>query len=587
MTEVLNLQALRGIVGNSGDVYYAKGHTNLGDGGGGIFIWRIDLIFRASGIYSQDNNGTIVKVTGNDTGRWVRQYEGYINILYFGALGIGGDYTQNFQNAIDYAKLNSKDDPFLKTSTIFIPNGSYFISTVFLKNGVSIIGESMDRTIIYPTSGGLDGEYMFKMESGPVIINISNLNLAGLGATGQSTNRGAFLFEAFGQSEYPFHGGLWNSRITNINIYGFKGHGIYLKGGGSGSNYLLPNQFTVFENVRVFNTNDATVDIKNSLRMTGENGQITFLNCEFDGSFTKTSQDVYTFKKGKNVWIENDDKYQSAVISFINCTIQYADYGMYISWAENVTIDNCWFEMLGVAIIVKSNQIPSTGGVDPSKSINVVNNRFADAAGFGGRNVSSLPTPPNIKVGQCLNITNSFVNVNNNYVAITLPEIVGQPSYYNDNCRFIIAQNNTIGGVSAQGNSFQLEKLGITFGIYQLIRIQSDNSINCSGNKLIFIDQRVDPSTHQPAITLLKTINSSINAGELLTLRADQGNVTFQNTENIFFKPTSGNSFTIANGDIVTFIKIDNIITTNPTPPTPPKTYYSTYQLVSVMKNVV
>lgn len=407
---------------------------------------------------------------------------------------------------------------------------------------------------------------MFKMESGPVTINISNLNLSG-----QNTDRGAFLFDAQFQSTSPFHGGLWNSRISDINIYGFKGHGIYLKGGGQNSNYLLPNQFTIFENVRVFNFSDNY----NSLRMTGQNGQITFLNCEFDGYFTKTAQDVYTFKKGKNVWIENEDKYQSAVISFINCTIQYADYGMYISWAENVTIDNCWFEMLGVAIIVKSNQISSQSGLQPSKSVNVINNRFADAAGFGERNVSSLPTPPNIKVGQCLNVTNSFVNVSNNYVAISLPE-PGQPSYYNDNCRFIIAQNNTIGGVATQGNSFQLEKLGITFGIYQLIKIQSNNSIDCSGHKLIFIDQSV-PNP----VTIIKTINSSINAGEYLTFRADQGTVTFQNTGNIFFKVTSGNSFTISNGDIVTFIKIDNIIGTQANP------IYQSYQLASIIKNVV
>lgn len=164
MTEVTKLSALRGIVGSTnGELYYAKGHSNLGDGGGGIFMWRTDYNFIGTGTYNQDNDGTIVKVTGNDTGRWVRQYVGYINVLYFGALGTGGDYTLNLQRAIDFAKLNSKDDPFLKISTIFIPNGSYYVSTVFLKNGVSIIGESNDRTIFYPVAGGIDGEYMFKI----------------------------------------------------------------------------------------------------------------------------------------------------------------------------------------------------------------------------------------------------------------------------------------------------------------------------------------------------------------------------------------------------------------------------------------
>lgn len=104
MTEVLNLQALRSIVGISdGDLYYAKGHTSAGDGGGGIFMWRTGAIFLTGnppsipGIYSVDNNGTIIQaVIGgipDDTGRWVRQYDGYINVLYFGAFGVGNPYN--------------------------------------------------------------------------------------------------------------------------------------------------------------------------------------------------------------------------------------------------------------------------------------------------------------------------------------------------------------------------------------------------------------------------------------------------------------------------------------------------------------
>lgn len=63
MTEVLNLQALRTIVGSfDGELYYAKGHTSAGDGGGGIFMWRTNSVFIGTGIYNQENNGTIIKV---------------------------------------------------------------------------------------------------------------------------------------------------------------------------------------------------------------------------------------------------------------------------------------------------------------------------------------------------------------------------------------------------------------------------------------------------------------------------------------------------------------------------------------------
>ncbi len=129
MTEVANSQALRGIVGSTnGELYYVKGHKNLGDGGEGVFMWRTYDIFKnpTTGIYINDNNGTILKTTsstGWNVGRWVRQYEGHINVLYFGAFGKTQDYTTAFQNAIDFASLYTLNDPELKGSVeIASPN---------------------------------------------------------------------------------------------------------------------------------------------------------------------------------------------------------------------------------------------------------------------------------------------------------------------------------------------------------------------------------------------------------------------------------------------------------------------------------
>jgi Pectate lyase superfamily protein len=570
MTEVTNLTDLRNLPITT-ETIYIKGYDNPGDGGGGMFLWRDEPIFQ-TGIYSTENYGTIIKSNIVDTkkGSWVRQYDGYINVLWFGALGrfnspdlpVQPNYNTRIQNAIDFASLNSKNlnDQTLKGSTVFIPNGKYQVTNLILKSGVTILGESINETILYATEG-VEEDYLFEMEAGVVMLNISNLNLSGNG-----TERGAFLFFPQGQSTSPFYGGLWNSRISNIIINGFKGHSIYLQGGEKFSNYLLPNQFSVFENVRVFNPNNKT----NSLRMTGENGQITFLNCEFDGE-TSVASDVYTFKKGLNVYIENRDVYISSVISFINCTFQYADYGIIIKWAENVTIDNCWFEQLGVSVLVESNLISPISDFLPSKGISVVNNRFVNAAGFG-----SLNAPDNIKEGQCVNISNSFVSVNNNFVGVTKPE----GKYLNKLSRFIVAYNNTVGGVSAQGNTFQVEKLGETFGILQKILVNSDDSIDCSGHRLVFLNQQVIKDQPLPNPNV-KRINSSINAGEYLTIRADQGKVTFYNTDNIFFQTSNpNNSFTIDNGNIVTFVKIDNIIGTLTNP------IYQSYQLVSIMREV-
>lgn len=153
MTEVTNLAALRNLPITT-DTVYVKGYDNAGDGGGGLFLWRTETQFQ-TGNYSSENYGTIIKsnLVPNNQGSWIRQYEGFINVLYFGALGFGNDYTTAFQRAIDFANLNSKINPSLKGSTVFIPNGSYVISSIMLKTGISIIGESMESTILYATSG--------------------------------------------------------------------------------------------------------------------------------------------------------------------------------------------------------------------------------------------------------------------------------------------------------------------------------------------------------------------------------------------------------------------------------------------------
>ena len=500
MTEVTNLTDLRNLPITT-DTVYVKGYDNAGDGGGGLFLWRTETQFQ-TGNYSAENYGTIIKsnLVPNNQGSWVRQYEGFINVLYFGALGFGNDYTTAFQRAIDFASLNSKINPTLKGSTVFIPNGSYVLTNIILKDGVTILGESLGKTNIY-SSGGTSSQYLFEIESGPVFINISNLNIIG-----NDTDKGCFLFQAKNSTSSPFHGGLWYSRISNISITGFKGNGIYLYGGGDASNYLLPNQFNIFENVRVNKNSDYTY----ALYMTGQNGQVSFINCQFDGFYKNGA-----YSKGQNIRIHNEKQYTSAVVSFINCTCQDADYGMYIEWAENITIDNCWFENLGVAITVKSNIEAGTNDV-LCKSINILNNRFANAAGFG-----SLNAPNNIKAGQCISVNKSFVNIYNNYVTVSEPEGV----YFNNNSSFLISANNVTGGINIANNSFQVNKLGKTFGVMQVINVVS-NTIDCYGNKEVF----VNGSTSQ-----ITTIKSSINAGELLNIRANGSSITFKNSNNIFF----------------------------------------------------
>ena len=88
-----------------GDLVYIKGFTFPGDGGGGYFMWKTDDIF-LTGVLSTDNAGTVLQSWNTSLqGRWVRQYDGHINVAYFGAVGAWGDNTSNIQRAIDFAEI--------------------------------------------------------------------------------------------------------------------------------------------------------------------------------------------------------------------------------------------------------------------------------------------------------------------------------------------------------------------------------------------------------------------------------------------------------------------------------------------------
>lgn len=542
MIEETNLNALRSAAITS-DTIYVQGHTTPGDGGGGLFRWRDNL----SGIYNFDNDGTIIESCISTDGKWVRQYDDLINVLYFGAFGDGADYTDQIQKAIDFAALNTLINSHRapRGSTVFMPNGTYTLQHIILKTGINILGESSIDTKIYCANHEKD--YLFEMEAGEVILNISNLAIFG-----EEMNRGCFLFEGTAGSNHD--GGLWYSTFKNISINHFKGNGIYLKGGLK--ERQTPNQFNVFENVRIYKAEDREIEVPlvyYALNMTGQNGQHTFINCEFDGFFYPEDGEkkVLIFDRIPIINIENNfstnDYMSSAVVTFLNCSIQNSDFGVKINYAENITFDNCWFESLGVALSIIGDNMENA----PSKSINIINNRFANASGYGPIKVGS----DNIKAGRCVFVDKSVVNIYNNYVAAVEP--------IDPNSLFVTVEEGNY-GVNCYNNTFKNDNpnLSRTYGIMQVISVMS-NSINCYSNKLIFVHASVDS---------ISNIISATNAGEILVIRAHLGSISFDNSGNIFL--TNRSTFTLDDGEIASFVKIDIGSSTN----------NQTYQLLSFTK---
>lgn len=525
-----NISALKSYTDYVNDkVIYVKGYYSAGDGGEGFFVYK-------SAETLADNDGVIIKpttVSGN--GRWIRQYSGYINVNYFGVirdwLPSGFSNSDRIQKIIDFTAhiFGSPSNGWankLSDMTIQFPNGSYFIDKpLVLKDRVKIVGGAATLFTVNP---GSNYDYMIKMNSGPVVnCEIDNLMLN----LNDNNNIGGIHLKGSGTPS----GGIWMSKFKNINIVNLKGNGIHMEGGDLSSNYLLPNQFLIFENVRVVRSNENY----NSLKITGQQGQVTFLNCTFDGKVSK----------GINVFIgkANSSDLGGAVISFINSTIQSSEYGVLMDAAENITFDNCWFEDLDDALEIRN-----------SKAINIVNSRFANAAGFGSNDNSYSMIPAGY--GRCISSENSNITVENNYITVTTPS-----SEFAKDDKFILGVgNNNV--INVKNNTFQDIGLSTTYGIMQTVTITS-NALDISSKKLVFVNNS----------GTINRINSSILAGETVFIRANSGSLTFSpmdsagtTNKNIFLNGRLVLNLTQGQG--ATFIKIDNLVGNEK----------ATYQLVSI-----
>lgn len=358
ITVIDNLAALEQYSGFADQEFvYVKGYSLPGDGGEGFFRYAPGFTTTYNGMY-------IAPVAGGVTGRWVREDYQFLNVKFFGAKGNGDDEdTSAVQDAIDFAADH-------ENRTIYFPNGTYLCDTLVLKNKVKLSGE-LANTIIEAKVGSATAKGLFEIDDGPVTgVIMENFVLDG--AT--KTIRG-FYFVARKGSDV--HGGLWNSRFSNITFINFDSHGIHMVGSNDYDD-KAPNQFLSFENVRV---NRTVMNGVHGLFIEGQAGQMNFLNCTFDGELTKMNPPA----TGTNIYLKSRSVGEGipAVIMFDTCTSQNATGAILLEGCQNIQIINCWFENLDGAIFVKGRDVPPPIDFARSRVINIEGCRFANANDFG------------------------------------------------------------------------------------------------------------------------------------------------------------------------------------------------------------
>lgn len=354
----------------SNEVIYLKGyHFPDRLGGGGHFVYD------SHDTDPDDKGMTIIPDNSlGPAGRWKRVNFEEVNVRFFGAFGSGDparDDTEAIQNAIDY--VANQNLP--KGGIVFIPNGTYYVQQIILKDGVSIHGE-FSGTRIQP--------FVSQVNDGLVVIDIGavrrifvkDIRFVGIDSKGNNSNLDCFFIESKSDPLIS-GGGLWEATFENVRIQGFLGHGFYFLGGGMDQSqsiykWTLPNQFITLKNVRVIRANTPT---SRALLMEGQNGQFTFTNCTFSNI-----KDRETARVGTNVELrgiidipEQQNRTGPSVLNFNTCTFEDAELAIHINTCLTINMVGCWFEYLKNSILV----------VQTSIGVVATRNRFAAASNFG------------------------------------------------------------------------------------------------------------------------------------------------------------------------------------------------------------
>lgn len=136
MTIIPNIAQLKlHVVTPGNNSVFVEGYTNRADAGGGIFIFTTFTDMGVTGLgdarcpIPDDGLFILSTASGMGNGLWIRNFEGDINIRYYGVMGNGvTDIAPVLQLAINYVadsyeNITYRRYAYNRSNTIYLPNG--------------------------------------------------------------------------------------------------------------------------------------------------------------------------------------------------------------------------------------------------------------------------------------------------------------------------------------------------------------------------------------------------------------------------------------------------------------------------------
>lgn len=262
------------------------------------------------------------------------------NVMDFGAVGDGvADDTAAIQAAINLAG----NDGIGRSGIVYVPKGIFIASTLTLRKGVTLQGANRDKSEIRAKNGSAAFALITIASGYTDQMWINDLTIRG---NGNANQHGVY---AYARGVANGSGGWGNGGMNRSQVIGFNGHAIWLRGGGGGIRALHQNQFLVFTHVD-FIADKANAN-SNAARMSGKNGQVTYVNCQFNTSAgtaetSGTNLAIVQEQDDAGAFLSDANTYGS---SFLNCSVEGRDRGVTIEGAFGVTFVGTFMEALAKA----------------------------------------------------------------------------------------------------------------------------------------------------------------------------------------------------------------------------------------------
>jgi hypothetical protein len=423
----------------------------------------------------------------------------------FGAKGDGvTDDTAAVQAAINAANASNAG----MSSSVYLSQGVYVVSTIVLKKGVTLRGSGRDKTRLYALAGST--------AAAVVTIDtayVDNAFIRDLAIWGQgSGNANQIGVYAYAHAADSSPSGWGSGGMTNVNIQYFDGHSLWLRGGGGPTGNIdrtnWQHQFLKFDHCDFVGTKDNANS--NTVRVTGKNGQITFEACQITTSAGTSAN------SGTNLYIATEQDDSGTIISdsnmygsvFLNCTIEGREFGTKVYGAFDITFLGTYNEVVGKCFLADQG----TRGLSIIGTHWANSGHMADSSGYLVNGAGkSFPT---VIGGSTLGtVDKSFIG-----------DVVATAVHFN--------QSN--------GQAYPTQY------ITAQLAVDSNNAIAAYQYKTILLNA---PST-------LKTINSDMTPGDHLYVKAFGGDVSVSNAGNIDLGGKA-NPATIPSGHLAEFVKYD------------------------------